>query len=68
MINITLNGKPAQLEEPMTVQRFLERRNAAAPRFVVVELRGEPLARAQFAGAVIEDGDTVEVIAPFGGG
>ncbi len=68
MITITLNGKPAQLDEPMTVQRFLETRQATHPRFVVVELRGEPLGRAEFPHARIEDGDVVEVIAPFGGG
>ncbi len=68
MISITLNGKPAHLPEPMTVQQFLETRPKVHPRFVVVELRGEPLSRAQFADARINDGDVVEVVAPFGGG
>ncbi len=68
MISITLNGKPARLPEPMTVQQFLETRPKVHPRFVVVELRGEPLSRAQFADARINDGDVVEVVAPFGGG
>ncbi len=68
MIRITLNGKLAHLPEPMTVQQFLETRPKIHPRFVVVELRGEPLSRAQFADARIDDGDVVEVVAPFGGG
>jgi thiamine biosynthesis protein ThiS len=68
MITITLNGKPAHLEEPMTVQQFLETRHKVHPRFVVVELRGEPLGRAEFPHARIDDGDVVEVVAPFGGG
>ncbi len=68
MITITLNGKPARLPEPMTVQQFLETRHKTHPRFVVVELRGEPLSRTQFADALIDDGDVVEVVAPFGGG
>ncbi len=68
MITITLNGKPARLETPLTVQQFLETRSTAHPRFVVVELRGEPVGRAEFAHALIDDGDVVEVVAPFGGG
>jgi thiamine biosynthesis protein ThiS len=52
----------------MTVQQFLETRSTAHPRFVVVELRGEPVGRAEFAHALIDDGDVVEVVAPFGGG
>jgi len=68
MITITLNGKLERLAEPMTVQQFLETRPKVHPRFVVVELRGEPVGRAEFAHAFINDGDVVEVVAPFGGG
>lgn len=67
MICIRLNGKEQELERAMSVQEFLER-SGKLPRWIVVELRGEPLSREQYADALIEDGDTVEVVAPFGGG
>jgi sulfur carrier protein len=67
MIRITLNGKEQALDRAMSVQEFLER-SGKLPRFVVVEVRGEPLLREQYAEIVIEDGDVVEVVAPFGGG
>ena len=51
----------------MTVQEFLERAGKM-PRFIVVELRGEALPREDYAQATIGDGDTVEIVAPFGGG
>jgi sulfur carrier protein len=67
MIQIRLNGKEQTLERSMTVQEFLERAGKV-PRFIVVELRGEALLREEYAQATIADGDTVEVVAPFGGG
>ena len=67
MIRIRLNGKEQELERPMSVQEFLER-SGKLPRWMVVELRGEPLLREQYGTALIEEGDTVEVVAPFGGG
>ena len=51
----------------MSVQEFLQQ-SGKLPRWSVVELRGEPLLREQYAEALINDGDTVEVVAPFGGG
>ncbi len=68
MITVTLNGKPAQLDAPMTVQQFLEARHKTHPRFVVVELCGHPIGRAEFPLTVINEGDVIEVVAPFGGG
>lgn len=67
MIRIRLNGKERELEHPMTVQEFLEQ-SGKLSRFVVVELRGEPVLPEHYAESTIQDGDTVEVIAPFGGG
>ena len=67
MIRIRLNGKEHELEHPMSVQEFLEQ-SGKLPRWIVVELRGEALLREQYAEALIDDGDTVEVVAPFGGG
>jgi thiamine biosynthesis protein ThiS len=67
MIQIRLNGKEHTLERPMTVQEFLER-SGKLPRWMVVELRGEPLLREQYGEATIGEGDSVEIVAPFGGG
>jgi sulfur carrier protein len=67
MIRVRVNGKEQELERAMSVQEFLER-SGKLPRWIVVELRGEPLPREQYAETLIEDGDTVEVVAPFGGG
>jgi sulfur carrier protein len=67
MIRVRVNGKDQELERVMSVQEFLER-SGKLPRWIVVELRGEALLREQYAEALIEDGDTVEVVAPFGGG
>jgi sulfur carrier protein len=67
MIHVRINGKEQELERPISVQEFLEQ-TGKVPRWIVVELRGEPLLRAEYAAAVIEDGDQVEIVAPFGGG
>ena len=67
MTTITLNGKPREIEEPMTVADFLHTLDIT-PRQVAVALNGDVLPRDRWPEVAIGDGDTVEVVRAVGGG
>ena len=67
MIVVTLNGKPCEVEGPMTVADFL-RTLDITPGQVAVALNGEVLPRDRWPEVTIADGDTVEVVRAVGGG
>ena len=67
-MQITINGKPAESSDNITVVELLKEQKVEAPEYVSVELNGEILDRADFATAVVSDGDTVEFLYFMGGG
>jgi sulfur carrier protein len=66
-ISVSANGKPYQIEPGTTVARFIGQRELD-PRYVVVELNGEPLAREKYEDLKLEDGDRLELVRAVAGG
>jgi thiamine biosynthesis protein ThiS len=66
-IDITLNGKPEQLQPGMTVTQLLEAKGVN-PQRVAVELNRRILSRGEFPATELRPGDVVEVVTFVGGG
>jgi sulfur carrier protein len=66
MPQITLNGKPHELEAP-TVTGLLEALGIN-PRQVAVALNGEVVRRVEWAETRVQEGDAVEIVRAVGGG
>jgi len=67
MITITLNGKPRQIEGPISIADFLQALDINR-RQVAVAVNGEVVPRDRWPEARINGGDTVEVVRAVGGG
>lgn len=67
MIELTVNGKPVELEQPTPLLGYLDRLGLN-PRAVAVEHNGEILERAAFASVTLREGDRVEIVRMVGGG
>lgn len=67
MITITLNGKPREVDGPLNVMLLLEKLGVN-PKQVAVAMNGEVVPRAAWEQALVQDGDTVEVVRAVGGG
>jgi sulfur carrier protein len=66
-MRIVLNGDPAELPGPMSVQALLERMDID-PRVVAVECNRVVIKRARYADTMITEGAEVEIVAFVGGG
>jgi thiamine biosynthesis protein ThiS len=66
-MRIVLNGDPAELPGPMSVQALLERL-AIDPRVVAVECDRVIIKRARHAETMVTEGSEVEIVAFIGGG
>ncbi len=67
MITLTINGKPVQLEAPLSLQRFLDERNVRT-KFVAVAYNGDVLRKEEYGVVVLQEGDVLEIVQPVGGG
>ncbi|MDA1279349.1 MAG: sulfur carrier protein ThiS [Chloroflexi bacterium] len=67
MINITLNGRASELEQPQSITALLEAKGFGG-RSVAVAINSVVIRRAEFAETLISDGDVVEIVRPVGGG
>ncbi|MDP3062200.1 MAG: sulfur carrier protein ThiS [Chloroflexota bacterium] len=67
MIRLTVNGKPRELPGPTGLVAFLESLGVNV-QFVAVAHKGNVLAREDFSGVSLQDGDVLEVVRPVGGG
>ncbi len=65
-MRVTINGKP---EEVMggTILEILKAKDVS-PQMVAVELNSKILERDELAGAVVKDGDAIELLFYMGGG
>jgi thiamine biosynthesis protein ThiS len=66
-MNVTLNGHPETLDEPMTVADLL-RRLALEPVRVAVEVNENLVPRKRFDQASLNHGDRIEIVTFVGGG
>lgn len=66
-MTITLNGDPHELPQPMSVIELLARLEID-PRRVAIEHNRLVLKRAVYDTAIVQDGDTIEIVNFVGGG
>ena len=66
-MRIVLNGDPAELPGPMSIQALLDRLDVD-PRVVAVECNRVVIKRARYADTMITEGAEVEIVAFVGGG
>ena len=66
-VEITLNGEPYQIDQPMTVVALLERLEIDARR-VAVEHNLSIIKRHRFPDVIVGEGDQVEIVNFVGGG
>ena len=66
-MRIVLNGDPADLPGPMSIQTLLERLQID-PRVVAVECDRVVIKRAKYAETMVTEGAEVEIVAFVGGG
>lgn len=67
-MKITVNGKPAEATDNITVTELLKKLKAQNPEYVSVELNGEILDRDVFGTTIVSEGDKVEFLYFMGGG
>jgi thiamine biosynthesis protein ThiS len=67
VIPLTVNGKQVELEGPTPLLDYVASLGVDW-RAIAVELNGEILERNQYAAAVLEAGDRVEIVRMVGGG
>jgi len=67
-MKITVNGKPMEATDNITVSELLKELKVQTPEYVSVELNGAILARDTFRTTVVSEGDTVEFLYFMGGG
>ena len=67
MPKITVNGKPREIESPMTLLDFL-RSLGVNTQFVAVAYNGDVVPKSEYEKITLKDGDVLEVVRPVGGG
>jgi sulfur carrier protein len=64
---VTVNGKPMELPEGLTIEDLLVR--LAVPRqFTAVALNREIAPKASYTTTTLSEGDKLEIVRPMGGG
>jgi sulfur carrier protein len=66
-MQLTVNGKPREVELPATLAEFLASLHLHE-RMVVVERNGEIVRRERFGHTLLEPGDTLEIVQMMAGG
>lgn len=67
MLNITVNGKPTQIERSMPIDELL-RTVEVPPNYLAVELNQEVVPKEDHPKVIVHDGDHIEVVTLVGGG
>ena len=67
MIQLTVNGKPRQIEQPTTLLAFLNE-SGINPQIIAVEHNGAIVKRERYAETPLADGDQLEIVRMVGGG
>jgi sulfur carrier protein len=66
-MNVTVNGRPMELPEGLTIDALLARLKVQR-EYTAVALNREVAPKALYAETVLKDGDKVEIVRPMGGG
>ena len=67
-MNLVVNGKNADITEPLTISELLTKEDVKLPQMVSVELNGQILKRSEFETTRLKDDDKVEFLYYMGGG
>jgi sulfur carrier protein len=66
-MKVTVNGKPMELPDGLTIEGLLQHLNVRR-EYTAVALNREIAPRATYARTALRDGDRVEIVHPMGGG
>jgi thiamine biosynthesis protein ThiS len=66
-MELTVNGKPRDADEGCTVARLIDAAGLD-PRWVMVELNGEPVRRGDYSERKLRPGDRLELVRAVAGG
>lgn len=66
-VRIIVNGKPREIEGATPLLALLDALGVN-PRIVAVGINGEVIPKDTYAGAVVREGDDVEIVRMVGGG
>lgn len=67
MINLVVNGKPREVEESTDLETYLVSFGLDL-QFVAVGYNGEVIKKEAFAQVTLQNGDSLEIVRPVGGG
>ncbi len=67
MVQITVNGRPVEIESTMSVEQLLDTVDVP-PNYLAVEVNGDVVPRETYAAKMIVTGDDIEVVTLVGGG
>ena len=67
MIQLKVNGKLCELQQPTNVLEFLKNKNVNT-KFIAVAHNGNILRKEEYVETEIQHGDVLEVVRPVGGG
>ena len=67
MIEVTVNGRPAQIQSEMSVEQLLDTVEVP-PNYLAVEVNGDVVPREDYADKMVAAGDQIEVVTLVGGG
>jgi sulfur carrier protein len=66
-MNITLNGKPQQLDQVNTIAELIAFLGFQGKR-IAVEANGDIVPKSQHGNTAVADGDQIEIVVAVGGG
>jgi sulfur carrier protein len=66
-LKITVNGKPVEISENTSLSEFIEARKLKQEG-IIAELNERVVARGMWGGAVLMEGDCLELVSLVGGG
>jgi len=66
-MNVTVNGKPMELPDGLTIDGLLTHLGVRR-EYTAVAVNREVTPKHQYAHSVISDGDKIEIVRPMGGG
>ena len=67
MVTLTVNGKEREIEGAMDIPSFLKA-NGIDTQYIAVAHNGVILRREEFPTVMLDEGDTLEIVRPVGGG
>ena len=66
-IRVTINGRDLELPESVNLQAYLDEKGLSGRRLAVAH-NSDVVPRDEYSKIVIDDGDTLEIVRPVGGG